>query len=194
MSGVYKFAQGLFRVYFYGFNRLVIRGREHEVPEGPVIVFGNHYSNLDVFLLTIAFKRQIRFMGKHTLFKNPLVGFLARKFGAFPVNREKVDLSATKTALRILKDGGVLGIFPEGTRILGSKVSDPKGGIAMFAWKTKSPVVPVHMEYRRRIHLFNHIEMTIGAPILPEELGIEKGTPEEYKAASERLIDRVYAL
>lgn len=194
MSGVYKFARGLFRLYFYGFNRLVIRRKENEFPEGPVIVFGNHYSNLDVFLLPLAFKRQIHFMAKHTLFKNPILAFLARKFGAFPVNRETVDLSATKTALRILKSGDVLGIFPEGTRIKGSKVSDPKGGIAMFAWKTKSPVVPVHLEYRRRFHLFNHIEMTVGDPIFPEDLGIEKGTPEEYKAASERLIDRVYSL
>ena len=93
-----------------------------------------------------------------------------------------------------MKDGEVLGIFPEGTRVKGEKISDPKGGIAMFAWKTKSPVIPVHLEYRRRFHLFNHIEMTIGKPIPAEELGVLNGTPEEYKQASEKLIDRVYSL
>lgn len=191
---VYKITKALFSFYFHVFNRLIIKGRENEVMNGPVIVFGNHYSNLDVFLMTIALKRQVLFMGKHTLFKIPVVGWLARKYGAFPVNRQKTDLSATKNALRILKDGNVLGIFPEGTRIKGDKISDPKGGIAMFAWKTKSPVLPIHVEYRRRFHFLNHIEVTIGEAIPASELGIVNGTPEEYKAASQRLIDRVYSL
>ena len=191
---IYKIAKALFSFYFHCFNRLIIRGREHEIPEGACIVFGNHYSNLDVFLLTIAFKRQIRFMAKHTLFKVPVVGPCCKIYGAFPVNREVADLSAIKTALRILKNREVLGIFPEGTRIKGEKISDPKGGIAMFSWKTKAPVVPVHLEYRRRFHIFNHIEVTIGEPISADQLGIEKGTAEEYKAASERLIDHVYTL
>ncbi len=191
---VYKIAKAVFQFYFYCFNRVIIKGRENEVMEGPVIVFGNHYSNLDVFLMTIALKRQIRFMAKHTLFKAPVVAPLAKAFGAFPVDRTRVDLTATKTALRVLKNGEVLGIFPEGTRIKGGKISDPKGGIAMFAWKTKSPVLPIHVEYRRRFHFLNHIELTIGEPIPVSELGIEKGTPEEYKAASERLIELVYSL
>ena len=191
---IYKCAKVLFTVYFYCFNHLIVKGREHEIPEGSLIVFGNHYSNLDVFLMTVALKRQIRFMGKHTLFENPIVGPFARAFGAFPVHRDKVDITSMKTALRILKNGEVLGIFPEGTRIKGGKISDPKGGIAMFAWRTNSPVLPVHVEYRRRIHFLNHIELTIGEPIPASELGIEKGTPEEYKAASDRLIERVYSL
>ena len=190
----YKFGKGLFTFYFRCFNRVIIRGRENEIPEGATVVFGNHYSNLDVFLLTIAFKRQIRFMAKHTLFGIPIVGYFVKAYGAFPVNREKTDLTSMKTALKILKEGEVLGIFPEGTRVKGEKFSDPKGGIAMFAWKTKSPVVPVHLEYRRRFHFLNHIEVTVGAPILHEELGIEKGSPEEYRLASERLIDRFYQL
>ena len=190
----YKFGKGLFTFYFRCFNRLIIRGRENEIPEGAMIVFGNHFSNLDVFLLTIAFKRQIRFMAKHTLFGIPVVGYFVKAYGVFPVNREKTDLTAMKTALRILKDGEVLGIFPEGTRVNGDKMSDPKGGIAMFSWKTKIPVVPVHLDYRRRFHFLNHIEVTVGKPIPAEDLGIEKGTPEEYKAASEKLIEQVYSL
>ena len=190
----YKFGKGLFTFYFRCFNRLIIRGRENEIPEGAVIVFGNHYSNLDVFLLTIAFRRRIRFMAKHTLFDIPVVGYFVKAYGAFPINREKTDLTSMKTALRLLKDGEVLGIFPEGTRVRGEKISDPKGGIAMFAWKTKSPVIPVHLKYRRRFHFLNRIEVIVGKPILPEELSIEKGSAEEYKAASEALIGRVYQL
>lgn len=191
---IYKIVKGVFKFYFRVFNRVTIKGQELQVSDGPVIVFGNHYSNLDVFLLTIAFDRQIHFMAKHTLFKIPLVGYLAGKYGAFPVNRQKTDLSATKTALRILKNGQVLGIFPEGTRILGSKISDPKGGIAMFSWKTGAPVQPVHLKYHRRFHFMNRIEVTIGDPIPASSLGVTSGTPEEYKAASQRLIDLVYSL
>ncbi len=191
---VYKIGKFIFNVYFHVFNRVIIKGRENELPEGPMIVFGNHYSNLDVFLMTIALKRQIRFMAKRELMDTPIVGWFGKHYGAFPVDRSRVDLTATKTALRILKNGEVLGIFPEGTRIRNDKISDPKGGIAMFSWKTKAPVLPIHVEYRRKVHIFNHIELTVGKPIPASELGIEKGTPEEYKAASERLIDQVYSL
>ncbi len=191
---IYKIGKVVFNVYFHVFNRLIIKGKENEVMEGPMIVFGNHYSNLDVFLMSIALKRQIRFMAKHTLMETPVIGWFGKHYGAFPVDRTRVDLTATKTALRILKNGEVLGIFPEGTRIRNDKISDPKGGIAMFAWKTKAPVLPIHVEYRRSVHIFNHIEVTVGKPIPASELGIVNGTPEEYKAASERLIEQVYSL
>ena len=191
---LYKIVRGIFKFYFNVFNRLIIKGQENELPEGSLIVFGNHYSNLDVFLMAVALKRPLRFMGKHTLFKTPVVGAFARACGAFPVDRTRTDITAMKTALRILKNGEALGIFPEGTRIKGGKISDPKGGIAMFAYKTNSPVLPIHVEYRRRFHFFNHIEMTIGKAIPASELGITAGTTEEYKAASERLIETVYSL
>lgn len=191
---LYSIGRALCSAYFHVFNRFLIHGRELEVAEGPLIVFGNHYSNLDAILLGTVFHRQIRFMAKHTLFEVPVVGSFCRAIGAFPVNREKADLSAVKTALRILKNGEVLGIFPEGTRVQDDKMSDPKGGIAMFAWKTGATLQPVHLTYRRKFHFLNHIEVTIGTPILPSDLGIVSGTSEEFKNASERLLNHVYTL
>ena len=191
---VYRFAKGLFSCYFRLFNRVLIRGKENEIPEGPVIVYGNHCSDADVFLLTVAFRRQIRFMAKKSLFDTPIVRRLAKAYGAFPVNREKADLTAAKTALRILRDGEILGIFPEGTRVKGDKISDPKGGIAMFAWKTDTRLIPVHITYKRRLMIFNRIQVTIGSPVLPADLPIREGTAEEFKAAGEFLLDRAYAL
>lgn len=190
----YKFARGLLSFYFHVFNRLIIRGKENEVPDGPLILFGNHYCISDVFLLGICTRRQVRFMAKHTLFDVPVIGSVCKAFGAFPVNREKTDLSAVKTALRILKNGEVLGIFPEGTRVHDGKTADAKGGIAMFAWKTGATLQPVHLTYRRRVHFFNHIEVTIGKPIQASELGIVSGTSEEFKEVSERLLEQVYSL
>lgn len=191
---VYRIARVLFTLYFRLLNRVIVRGKERQVADGPVIVYANHVSNADVFLLTMVFRRQIRFMAKKNLFDAPIVRPFAKGFGAFPVDRDRADLTAVKTAIRILRAGGVLGIFPEGTRITGDKVSDPKGGVAMLAWKTDAMLTPVHFTYKRRLMLFNHIEMTIGSPISTAELSIQNGTAEEFKAAGEELIRRAYAL
>ena len=80
---LYKFARFLFTIYCYVFNRIRIYGRENEPEEGSVILFCNHQSAFDILPLNIAIKRQINFMGKASLFKIPLIGYIVKKYGAF---------------------------------------------------------------------------------------------------------------
>lgn len=117
------------------------------------IICGNHLSTLDAVLLAVCCKRQVHFMGKKELFENKFLNFIFRKIGAFPVDREGVSLSAIKTSLSILNNDGILGIFPEGTRIsTGYDEENAKPGIALISYKSKSKVVLCHIigEYKFR--------------------------------------------
>ena len=157
-------------------------------------MYGNHFSNWDPILLNVAFSRPIRFMAKHSLFQIPIVGACCRAYGAFPINRGKADLSAIKTALRVLKNGEVLGIFPEGTRV-SEENSSAKGGIAMFAFKSGALLQPVHVAYRRRLQIFNHIEVCFGPAISPETLSFgSHPKAEDYSRIGSELMQRLYRL
>ena len=98
---------------------------------------------VDPILVASAVKRPIHFMAKKELFRYPLLAYLFRKIHAFPVNRGKPDLGAIKTGLSILKNGEVLGIFPEGTRQKNTdRLGEMHAGAALFALRTGAPVVP----------------------------------------------------
>lgn len=124
---------------FYGFK---IHGAEHVPMTGPVIFAGNHTSNFDPLVLGVAIPRYSRFIAKKELFKNPIIGWYLRQLGAFPVDRGKADLEAMRTSIKVVKEGGALGIFPEGTRNKTGKVGKAQPGVVMIALKTQAPIIP----------------------------------------------------
>jgi 1-acyl-sn-glycerol-3-phosphate acyltransferase len=122
--------------------RLHVEGGENVPAEGPAIVAPNHKSFLDAFFVGLAQKRHVRFMAKVELFTGPLA-WLFPRLGAFPVRRGESDAEALDTARAILRGGGLLVVFPEGTRVdepdaLGS----PHHGAGRLAFETGAPIVP----------------------------------------------------
>ncbi|MGI6631583.1 MAG: lysophospholipid acyltransferase family protein [Bacillota bacterium] len=123
--------------------RVKTRGVSNIPAAGPAVLCANHVSWWDPILVASAVKRPIHFMAKKELFRYPLLAYLFRKIHAFPVNRGKPDLGAIKTGLSILKNGEVLGIFPEGTRQKNTdRLGEMHAGAALFALRTGAPVVP----------------------------------------------------
>ncbi|MEM0950846.1 MAG: lysophospholipid acyltransferase family protein [Cyanobacteria bacterium P01_H01_bin.74] len=127
--------------------KLTILGREN-LPKDwiPCVVAANHSSNLDPPLVSVALEyRPIAYMAKQELFEKPLMRYYNWMMSSFAVNRERLELSTVKTALRILKHGKwSLGIFPEGTRSEDSTtVGQPKKGVAYFAKAAKVPIIPL---------------------------------------------------
>ena len=127
--------------------------------EGGYIVCGNHISMIDPVILAISTKRKIHYMGKKELFENKVLGFIFRNLGAFPVDRQGISLSAIKSSIAVLNKGGVLGIYPEGTRILtGYDENNAKAGIAMIAKKANTKIIPVYIKgpykFRGKLELF----------------------------------------
>jgi 1-acyl-sn-glycerol-3-phosphate acyltransferase len=123
--------------------RVTIRGASNVPAEGPVVLCANHIAWWDPVLVAFALKRPVHFMAKKELFRYPVLSYLFRRIHAFPVNRGKPDLGAVKAALTVLKEGHVLGIFPEGTRQKDKEcLGEMHAGAALFALKSGAPVVP----------------------------------------------------
>lgn len=109
---------------------------------GPVILAGNHAHNVDGPVLMGTTPRPVHFLIKQEAFRGPLGSFL-HGIGQVRIDRSAVDRSAIGDALAVLKGGGVLGIFPEGTRGGGGDFASLRSGLAYFALRSGAPVVPV---------------------------------------------------
>lgn len=172
-------------------------GREH-IPEGGAVFCGNHSAMSDPFFLVYAvgWKNQMRVMAKAEVMRIPVVGWLLSKAGVFGVDRGKADVGAIKTAMKYLKSGEKVLIFPEGTRVKGGvghdgQESEAKTGAAMLAMRTGVPIVPVYIPEKK--NWFRFTTVVIGAPYYPETAE-KRATAEEYRAVAENLMARIYAL
>jgi 1-acyl-sn-glycerol-3-phosphate acyltransferase len=187
----------LMRSVVWIFGRYEVVGVEHVPADGPLIVVANHLNNADPPLLGAAIPRRIRFMAKQELFETK-AGILYRWFDAFPVRRFEADLAALRQAQSILKEGGVLGMFPEGHRSHGDGMGPPHPGTALIALRTDAPLLPVGITGTEAIRspmvlLRNpRIRVVIGEPFqLPATRRI---TAEQVEAGTDEIMHRIAAL
>ena len=118
-------------------------GRKNIPKKGPVILAANHRSFLDPFVVGCCIRRPVYFVAKKELFEKRWQGWLLNGLGAFPIKRGEADEESMETARMVLERGGVLVIFPEGTRIRKGGLGRPKRGVGRLALETGAPVVPV---------------------------------------------------
>ena len=130
---------------------------------GAAIIAANHLTTIDPFGVGQPTKRRVHFMAKKELFETPWSRWYMASGNAFPVERGKMDLTAIKTALRILQGGQLLVIFPQGTR----GGMDAKSGASFLALKAKVPVIPVGISLKRNWFGGKSFTFRYGAPILP---------------------------
>ena len=167
-SKIYKLFAGLIRKLY----RIKIVGKENEPPEGPFIVCANHISYQDVAILAASLKHQVRFLAKAELFKIPIFGRFIRACGAYPVERGKGDVGSIKNTLKLIEEGEVVGIYPQGHRYGGIHPadSDVKGGIGFILTKKRVPVLPVAIQTKNfKVRLFRKTKVIIGKPIMFDE-------------------------
>ena len=169
-------------------------GREHVPATGAALLVSNHVSFYDVLVLGIPMNRYINYVARSTLFV-PVFGFLLRKLGGYAIQREGMGASGLKETLRRLRRGGIVVLFPEGTRSRDGRVAELKAGIAVIAQKARVPVVPAAVagtfEAWPRTRLLpglhaSHVQY--GPAILPDEIA---GLPPDTAAALIR--DRIAA-
>ena len=173
---------------------IAVEGLENVPKDEPVVLCANHSSAWDpiLFVLSMPQRFNVRIMGKNQLFKIPILRSFLRKMGVFPVDRGHSDIGAVKNSIQTLKDGAMLMVFPEGTRVRGKKNTvRPKGGIAMIAIRSGAKLLPVYIGVKKR--LFAKVPIIFGKPFAPEYTG-RKGTAEEYQANADEVMRRAYAL
>ena len=190
MSMFYRFVRRVIKIIAHIFYRFTITGREHVPPKGAVILCCNHIHMLDCLLLAIFTKRQVFFMGKMELFKVPVLGWLLKKAGAFPVDRGTADLKAYRHTMELLKNDKALGIFSQGTRT--QEFDNVKGGVGVFALKSGAPIVPVGINGTYRI--FSRMRLNFGAPISMEQYAGRKIKSDLIEEVMAEVVDKVSEL
>ncbi|WP_019122479.1 lysophospholipid acyltransferase family protein [Brevibacillus massiliensis] len=192
MNNYYKFFRFLFRKIFAVFFRWQVIGSEHIPKEGPVILCPNHISNWDPPLVGSGMERQLHFMAKEELFHIPVLSFLIKKFGAFPVKRGQADRAAIRATLKLLEEGKVFGIFPEGHRSKTGDLGAAMNGAAMFALKSQAAVIPVAIigPYR----LFRPIKIVYGQPLDLSRFRESKPTAEILRDTTEYIMQNIKEL
>jgi 1-acyl-sn-glycerol-3-phosphate acyltransferase len=137
-----KIVRGAIFAYCKIVHRVKIEGQENIPLDEPLIYCGNHRTYLDPPLIVVTAKRHVRFMAKAELRKNPFFAFLGVVFDGIYVNRDSKDITAIKTALKALKNGECIALFPEGTRNGLEKGEKVKDGAAFFAARSGAKVMP----------------------------------------------------
>ncbi len=161
-----------FLIIFKLFFRLKVAGQENIPQDGPFIIVANHSSLLDPIILGVSIKPKIIFVAAAYLFEIRWLGYLLRKANSIPVQREN-DIKAIKQSLKILQQGGVLGIFPEGGVDRQKDDLPIKAGAAYLATKVGVPIVPIRIKGADKvlprgakfIRSLNKIEVEIKKPI-----------------------------
>ena len=182
------FLHGLLRIVY----RVKITGQENVPKEGACIIAANHIHALDPAVILLTNKRQVKYMAKEELFKNPILRWLAKIFDIFPAKRNGKDIEAIKTSLRILKKGEVLGIFPEGTRNGLAKGKKVKTGTVLISMKAGAPIIPVGI--RSTYKPFRKIYVNYGKPIDYSKYKDEEQTKELAEKLTAEMMDEIINL
>ena len=137
----YRMVQWFFSTILAAMYGLRATGRKNIPAGGAAMLVSNHLSHLDVLVLGILLDRPLNYVARSSLFFFPLGPFI-RSCGAFPIQRDGIGAQGLKETLRRLKSGGIVTLFPEGTRTPDGELGPMKSGIAMLATKAKVPILP----------------------------------------------------
>lgn len=174
---LYAFGKVAVGMLLKPFFRFEVIGAENIPDNGPVLLCSNHISNLDPPVIGVFTKRTVCFMAKEELFRSPIFGKILRKIHAFPVKRGMSDREALRTGLKILKDGKVLGLFPEGTRSKDGSLGKGLAGAGFFALRSEASVVPAAIIGTYK--LFGKVKIVYGSPIDMKKIRQQKGSAED---------------
>lgn len=192
---MYRFSRFIFLVILKLFFQFEVKGRENIPEKGGFILAANHVSYLDPAAVGVACPRTVHFMARDSLFLKPVLKSWLKAVEVIPLKRNAADLSAIKTGLKILRKGGALALFPEGTRR--TKVDmylNPEPGVGFLAAKGGVPVIPVFvsgiyiaMPRQARSLRLAKISVRFG-----KEIHIERGRP--YQETSDLIMANIKQL
>lgn len=201
MTWLYRFGRAVLCPILRLIHRYRVDGLENLPAEGGVLLVANHASWLDPPILGCALSRPVHFMAKAELFKLPFLSWALPRIYAFPVRRGETDRSAIQTAIDLLREGKVIGIFPEGTRTRTGELLPPRRGAGLIALKANVPVIPVGIvgtyravRWRGLLPRFNRVVVRIGEPIDLSGLSGDEDAKERSDKAAAIMIESIARL
>ncbi|QTD42194.1 1-acyl-sn-glycerol-3-phosphate acyltransferase [Sporosarcina sp. Te-1] len=174
---LYPLGKFLVSTIFFPLYRIKVIGKENFPVEGGVLLCANHIDNFDPPVVGITCPRTVHFMAKEELFQAPVLKSILPSVNAYPVKRGMSDREAFRTTLKLLKDGKVVGLFPEGTRSKTGELGKGLAGAGFFALKGNATVMPCAIvgSYKP----FRQLRVVYGKPLDMTEYRERKASAEE---------------
>lgn len=157
---------------------LKVYGKEN-IPEGGAVFVCNHFRAIDCGFIARVCDKNIKYLAKKEIFKTKLITKIVRSYGGIPIDRDNPDMKSLLEAIKEIKKGNKLCIFPEGKRNISgtSDLQEIKGGSIIFSIKAKCPIVPIMMLKKAKI--FRKTHLIIGKPFELSDYYGKKLTEED---------------
>ena len=199
---IYRISRFFIFLWIKVWFRYQTRGKNYVPLTGGCLIASNHASFLDPPVITCSIPhRHVRFIARDTLFQTRLSIWWAANVGIVKIDRTKGDVAALKDAIDVAKQGGVLCVFPEGTRTEDGKLQQPKAGIGFLIEKAGVPVVPAYVDgtfsaFPKGARWASPCKVRVffGKPVLPFELRQYGKGKEAYKKMAELIMARIAEL
>ena len=181
---MYNFVRILLSIFYKTFYKVTIVNKEKIENAKGVVISGNHLSNHDPLLFPAFFEKNIRFIAKEELFKIFFVKQALEATGAIPIKRGTFDRTAINNSIKLLKEGEVIGIFPEGTRSHSKDLDlgQSHNGASFIATRAKTKIIPLAIIPNNNFRIFSSIKIVIGDEIDAASLKEEGKTHDEITA------------
>lgn len=189
----YYVAMFFIRIYLNLKFKIKIIGKENVLKDGGVIFCSNHLSNYDSILVCSHISRKISYFAKKELFNTKFKNFFMHQLAAFPVDRDGTDMNALKHSIKLLKGGGALGIFAQGTRAKSGESIEAKNGVSLFALRSEVPVIPIGItaEYGKKR---GKVIVRIGKPISFDKYKGQKPKTELLTSMTQEIVSDIEKL
>lgn len=189
MTPFFALAYWVTKILYMILYNVSYEGREKVPDTGGYLIVGNHQYLKDPLILAHGVRRQIYFMGKKEYFDTPLLGVLFSWLGAFSVDRGAGDMNAIGRGVELIRQGKLVGLFPEGTRNKAGGPMKPKSGAALIARQTGADIIPCALIFDGSRGFRARMTVRYGDPIPYASLGFE----DEIQPASLRRVSKLIA-
>ena len=188
-----KLIKSFMTIFFYiPVYRIKVINKNYVPPKGAYIICANHVNMLDALAVVCTNKRKVRFICKNTMFKNKILSWALKSADTIPLNREKNDIESMKRTIKGLKNGDLLGIFPEGTRKGMEKNVKAKNGAAFFAIKSGVQVIPLGIQ--GSFKPFTKVKLIYGKPLDFSEYHGKEKDKETLDKVTDIIMDNIVML
>ena len=188
-----KLIKKIMMIFFYiPVYRIKVINKNYVPKEGAYIICANHVNMLDALAVVCTNKRKVRFICKDTMFRSKILSWALKSADTIPLNRDKNDIEAMKRTIKGIKNGDLLGIFPEGTRKGMEKNMKAKNGAAFFAIKTGVKVIPLGIQ--GSFKPFSKVKMIYGEPLDFSEYRGKEKDKETLDKVTDIIMDNIVML